>query len=208
MKEYHKIETLFLRSVDTKKMLEGLYRNEAVEYLANNIWEFTEKIDGMNIRVHWDGHKVEFAGRTDRAQLPANLVNRLNELFGGVENEFIFEQTFGNKDVILFGEGYGAGIQKGGEYKKEQDFILFDVMINGTYVSRNAVEYTAQQFKLDVVPVVFKGTIPEAINYVKTCPQSTIGTAKMEGVVGRPLVEMTDRFGNRIICKIKVQEYK
>lgn len=74
MNEYHKIETLFERDVNgTKKLIEGKFRNEAVEFLVNNAWVFTEKIDGTNIRIHWDGHKVEFAGRTDRAQIPKPL---------------------------------------------------------------------------------------------------------------------------------------
>ncbi len=46
MREYHKIETVFNRSTDgDKRLIWGDYRNETVEYLANNIWQFTEKID-------------------------------------------------------------------------------------------------------------------------------------------------------------------
>ena len=107
LKEYHKIETLFERDEKTKKLVEGKYRNETVEFLKVNKWQFTEKIDGTNIRVYWDGHKVSFYGRTDKAQIPADLVNRLNELFGGEANEQIFEQKFGETEVTLVGEGYG-----------------------------------------------------------------------------------------------------
>ena len=66
MIEYNKIETLWKRDMEgTKKLLEGEFRNPAVEFLKDNIWQFTEKIDGTNIRVHWDGHRVEFGGRTE-----------------------------------------------------------------------------------------------------------------------------------------------
>ena len=106
MREYHKIETVFNRSTDgDKRLIWGDYRNATVEYLANNIWQFTEKIDGTNIRIHWDGHNVEFGGRTDKAQIPNHLLNKLKELFGTLEAEELFEQTFGEKDIILFGEG-------------------------------------------------------------------------------------------------------
>ena len=47
-----------------------------------------------------------FAGRTDNAQIPAELTNRLFELFGGEQNEQLFEQKFGNMAVMLVGEGY------------------------------------------------------------------------------------------------------
>ena len=64
------------------------------------------KIDGTNIRILWDGHRVTFAGRTDNAQIPAELTNRLFELFGGEVNEELFEQKFGDMPVMLVGEGY------------------------------------------------------------------------------------------------------
>ena len=105
MVEYIKIETPFERDVDgTKKLIEGKYRNETVEYLKDNVWQFTEKVDGTNIGIYWDGHKVTYQGRTERAQIPAHLINKLTEMFGGDINEELFEQKFGNMKVILFGE--------------------------------------------------------------------------------------------------------
>ena len=91
LKEYEKIETLYVRDDNTKKLLEGSFRNETVELLKNIQWEFTEKIDGTNIRIYWDGHKVQYFGRTDKAQIPSMLMNRLVELFGGNVNEEMFE---------------------------------------------------------------------------------------------------------------------
>lgn len=207
LKEYHKIETLFERDEKTKKLVEGKYRNEAMKYLKDNKWQFTEKIDGTNIRIYWNGHKVNFCGRTDRAQIPANLMNRLVELFGGETNEQLFEQKFGETEVILFGEGYGGKIQNGGLYRKGQDFILFDVMIADNYQPRKSVEDIAKYFGIDIVPIILEGTLQEAVNYVKSKPKSSIGIADSEGVVGRPVIELQDRCGKRIIVKIKVRDF-
>lgn len=208
MAEYHKIEGLFKRDEQTKQLMEGTFRNPMIEFLKDNTWEFTEKIDGTNIRIIWDGHKVEFRGRTDKAQIPSELLNRLLELFGGDVNEQIFEQNFGDRNVMLVGEGYGAKIQNGGNYKNTQDFILFDVMIGNNYQSRETVNDVAKMFNLEVVPIVLEGTIQEGIDFVKAKPKSTIGTADMEGVVGRTKVELCDRCGNRAIVKIKVVDFK
>lgn len=208
MTEYHKIETLFERDTNgTKKLIEGAFRNDAVKYLANNDWYFTEKIDGTNIRIHWDGHKVEFAGRTDRAQIPKPLMDYLNNTFGSIEAEEMFEQKFGETDVILFGEGYGSGIQKGGAYRSDVSFILFDVQIDDVWLKRDSVEDIATAFGIDIVPIIFVGTIKKAVDFVKQKPKSTIGTANMEGLVGRPLTEMLDRMGKRVIVKIKVCDF-
>ena len=80
MLEYHKIEGLFERDDSTKKLIWGKFRRPEIEYLKDNIWEFSEKIDGTNIRIMWDGHKVTIGGRTDRASIPAPLFERLSEL--------------------------------------------------------------------------------------------------------------------------------
>ncbi len=209
MREYHKIETVFNRSTEgDKRLIWSDYRNETVEYLADNIWQFTEKIDGTNIRIHWDGHNVEIGGRTDRAQIPKHLMDYLSATFLTSEVEELFEQTYGEKDVMLFGEGYGAKIQNGGDYRSDVSFILFDVLIGDNWQSREWVEATAKMFNVDVVPIVLEGTIGDGIDYVMQHNNSTIGNAIMEGVIGRPKVEMKDRLGNRIIVKIKWKDFK
>lgn len=211
MHQYHKIETIWERNKDgTKKLMPGVWRSEAVQFLKDCNWLWTEKIDGTNIGIHWDGHKVHFQGRTERAQIPAHLLDRLRELFDGETNEQLFEQTFGEAEVILFGEGYGYKIQNGGLYLRDRaDFIMFDVYIpeKNLYLRRPDVEEIAGAFGVDVVPIVGEGPLSEAIQYIKGKPMSTIGTHQMEGVVCRPSVEMNDRMGNRIIVKIKERDF-
>lgn len=208
---YIKIDTPFERDNDgTKKLIDGKFRNETVEYLKDNKWLCSEKIDDTNIGVVWDGHKVSFQGRTERAQIPTQLVNKLNELFGGTINEEMFEQKFGEMNVILFGEGYGPKIQKGGGlYRDNVSFILFDVYLSdqNLWLKRDAVEDIAKSFGIDVVDIVLTGTLQEAIDFVKTKPKSHIGTANMEGLVCRPTVELLDRMGRRVITKIKVCDF-
>lgn len=209
MKQYEKIETVFCRDTNgTKRLILNNYRNPTIAYLKDNMWSFTEKVDGTNIRVHWDGHKVEFGGRTDKAQIPGPLLNKLNEMFVTTEAEELFEQTWGDKDVILFGEGYGPKIQNGGEYRSDVSFILFDVLVGDNYQEREWVEKTAQMFNIDVVPIVLTGTIQDGIDYVMKHPRSTMGTAMMEGVVGRPMIELRDRRRERVIIKIKWEDFK
>ena len=92
MHYYDKIDTLYNRSIDGKKsLIKGSFRNPTVEMLKDIQWGFTEKVDGTNISVHWDGHNVEFHGRTERASIPSDLVNKLNETFGTNEAEELFE---------------------------------------------------------------------------------------------------------------------
>ena len=89
---------------------------------------------------------------------------RIFILLGGEENAQLFEQMFGEKEAMLFGEGYGKGIQAAGKaYNPEGvDFILFDLFIVGNYQPRESVEHCAAAFGLTTVPVVGKGTLDEA----------------------------------------------
>lgn len=209
MQTYNKIDTIFERDEKTKKLINGKFRNETVEFCKDLTWQFTEKVDGTNIRVYWNGHRVEFGGRTENAQIPTPLVNKLNELFGGDINEQFFEQKFGENEVILFGEGYGPKIQNGGSYRDDVDFIMFDVMINGNYQTRESVEDIARYFNVNIVPILAEGPLSAGIDYVMTHKYSTIAQngAELEGIVARPKMELKDRTGKRLIVKIKIKDF-
>lgn len=213
MRKYEKIETIFARDIEgTKKLIPNMFRDSTVEYLARNDWIWTEKVDGTNIRVFWDGHQISFAGRTDSAVIPTPLYDRLSEIFLNDVAEELFEQTFGEKEVIIFGEGYGNKIQKvGNKYIKDSvDFIIFDVLIGDNYQERKFVKQTAQIFGLKAVPVIGIGNLYEAVEFMKMHPMSVISEEEieMEGLVCRPVMELRNRCGERIIVKIKWNDMK
>lgn len=210
-KTYTKIETLYNRSLDgDKKLIPGDYRSKTIRLLKDVTWIGTEKIDGTNIRIIWDGYSISFAGRTNKSVIPSFLNDKLTEMFCNPETEQVFEQLFGENEVILFGEGYGNRIQKIGHlYRPDNSFILFDVYVVKTdlWLQRDAIEDIARALGIDAVPIVFEGTLDEAVAYVKTCPQSTIGTASMEGIVCKPIVDVLTRNKERVIVKVKVRDF-
>ncbi len=206
--EYTKIPNIFRRQeFGNNELIVGAYSSPELEYLSECPWVWTEKVDGTNIRVMWDGHSVTFGGRTDKTQIPAHLVNRLNELFGGTDKEEIFEQHFGDTPVILFGEGFGEKIQKGGGLYGPVDFILFDVFIGGMWLKREDVESIAYVFGVKVVPIIGFGPLPDAVDTIRRHPMSRLRDAELEGFVCRPAFELQDRRGNRIIVKIKCRDF-
>ena len=118
MKQYHKIQTVFKRDMSNKgKIIIGDWVKPEFEYLAETPWVFTEKVDGTNIRVMWDGKAVTFGGKSDNAQMPVFLLYKLQELFEGTAKKQLFVEKFENTfpdstlEVCLYGEGYGAKIQ-------------------------------------------------------------------------------------------------
>ena len=206
--EYTKIPNIFKRETFGKnKLIEGEYNSPELEYLSKSMWGFEEKIDGTNTRILWDGYRVSFMGRTDRAKIPAFLMAKLEELFGGETKEELFEQTFGKTEVILFGEGFGEKIQKGGGLYGPVNFRLFDVYIGGYWLNRGNVYDIAEKFGIDHAPVLFTGTLEEGVEFIKKHPKSELRDAEMEGIVGRPLVQMFSRTGQRIMVKIKCRDF-
>ena len=207
MTEYHKIQTVFKRDMSSKRktLLEGEWTLPEFEYLANNQWVFTEKVDGTNIRVIFKDGGVLFGGRTDAAQIPAQLVARLNERFLPLVDKM--GEAF-PEGAVLYGEGYGAKIQKmGGSYRPDQDFVLFDVLVGRWWLRREDVEAVARNIGLDVVPVIGEGTLHDAIAMARNGIRSTWGDFEAEGIVARPKVELVSRNQDRIITKIKSRDF-
>lgn len=214
MSEYHKIQTVFLRDPETKfrTLLDGQWALPEFEYLADNQWAFTEKVDGTNIRVMieapedaWQGHRVTFGGKTDDAQIPAFLVTRLQERF--LTQRAKLAEMF-PAGAVLYGEGYGAKIQKGGgNYRKDSDFVLFDVRVGDWWLQRADVEDVANKLALDVVPIVGRGTLHEMVTAVRDGTVSMWGPFVAEGIVARPTTELRSRSGHRIITKLKHKDF-
>ena len=213
MKEYHKIQTIFKREPQGQRnIIIGDYSEPEFEYLKDNIWVFTEKVDGTNIRVMWNGQAVVFGGKTDNAQIPVNLLYKLQELFEGTAKRLIFEETFKSDEppqVCLYGEGYGNKIQKAGaDYiPNGNDFVLFDVKIGDWWLQRPDVEGIGKAFGLKVVPIIGEGTLNDALEMTKKGFKSTWGDFNAEGIVARPKTELKTRSGQRIITKIKYRDF-
>jgi ATP-dependent RNA circularization protein (DNA/RNA ligase family) len=209
MNTYHKIQTIFKRNPETKfkTLLEGEYSLPEFKYLKDNKWIFTEKVDGTNIRIMFQNGKIMFGGKTDRAQIPNQLVNRLNEKVIPLFNKFV--EIFNDTEVCLYGEGYGAKIQKiGSSYGAIQDFVLFDIKIGHWWLQRRDVEDIADKLNLDVVPIVGSGTLEELVEFVKNGFDSKWGNFFAEGIVARPETELVARNGRRIITKLKYKDFK
>jgi len=204
---YPKIQSIFKRDPDTNyKTFLREYTTREFEYLKDNDWVWTEKVDGMNIRVHWTGRFIEFAGRSDRAQIPKRLLAKLEEMF----TPGLLNRSYDGRPMTFYGEGYGAGIQGGGKYNPDGvDFILFDIKIADWWLLREDMVAIADTLDIESVPIVGHGSL----RYATMCMYSGVlsrvakSSIPMEGLVLRPDVPLYDRRGERIITKVKYKDY-
>ncbi len=207
--KYPKINTIWERDENNKfRIIEGNYSK--IEFTAVKKWSITEKIDGTNIRVIYKNGIVSFGGRTDNAQIPANLYEYLQRTFTLPQ----MKELFGDadiQDVVLFGEGYGPKIQKGGGlYRDDAGFILFDAYIGGWWVLRDSIEDIASNIGIGCVPLIGTMGIDEAVKYVQSKPDSLIANKPkiMEGIVARSYPLMLFRNGDPLMWKLKARDYK
>lgn len=220
MAEYQKIQTLFKRD-ERNIIIPDQFTYPEFEVLKDLKWECTEKIDGTNIRIELessgnseDGIIMSFKGRTDKAVIPEHLLTKLNWLFDRerlMEVLNITDETQ-NCNITLYGEGYGAKIQKGGNYiSNDVNFILFDVKIGKWWLDRESIKDIADKLGINVVPLMGYMTIPEAIEYVKKGFKSTIAENKdydAEGLVLKAPCGLLKRDGERLITKIKTVDFR
>lgn len=185
---------------------------ENSNYFTNDIL-----VHNTNIRIHWDGdEEIAFGGRTDKAQIPPFLSDKLNELFtlDKIKNAFPAEREGKAQDysggIIMFGEGYGHRIQKIGHcyIGNGVSFILFDVKVGRWWLSRKDVDDVAFNLGVKSVPIIGRGTLGDMIGRVQNGLTSKMAKGLLaEGIVARPSVEISDRSGKRIITKLKCRDF-
>lgn len=207
--EYHKINTLFERDKATFVVDPTQLKSPVLGTIRE--WDVTEKIDGTNIRVMFSAEgEVTFGGRSNNAQIPGDLVQYLIRTFPADKLKRVLWPE-APQSVVLYGEGYGPGIQKGGGlYRKDKAFILFDVLVaEKWWLGREDVEQIARDLGIDSVPYMGRMTMEQIIDHVRAGFPSALGggEAVAEGIVARPIEPLFDRRGDRIIIKLKTRDF-
>ena len=204
--EYQKINTVWKRHPTTNRVLVGNYSTPELEYLAQTQWWWWEKVDGTNIRLHWNGwDRWLIGGKSNNAQIPGPLHEYLVSILPDIDASR--DQFDG--PATVYGEGYGAGIQKGGAYSDTPKFAVFDVLIEDWWLNWDNVTSISEKLGFETVPFLGQTTLMEAVRIVREDEGvSAYGEQVVrEGLVGRPRVELHTRTGKRIIVKVKRKDY-
>lgn len=173
---------------------------------------------------------VEYKGKTDNAQIPPKLLKFLQENYPkekilaslGLEERIPVEEWTDHKwtcveDIperyIIYGEGYGAGIQKsGGNYIKDGvGFRVFDVLVGNVWLKTEVRDSIAEKLGAPVVPFVGYFTLDEAIDFVRKGFKTGLWDNKdfiEEGLVLRTDLGLLNRMGKRLITKIKYEDFQ
>ena len=173
---------------------------------------------------------VRIAGKTDNAQILPKLLKHMQEKYSdekvlaalGLKKFISIKEWTEHKwnsynDIpniyTIYGEGYGEGIQSGGWYiKGGNEFIVFDVKVNDIYLKTEARDEIATKLGAPIVPLIGYFTLDEAIDYVRKGFRSLVAenpdTKMAEGLVLRTDLGLRDRMGERLIVKVKYEDFQ
>jgi len=130
--------------------------------------------------------------------------------FESVRDMLRYLRRRGNS-VVLFGEVFGASIQKPFFYgsPKQMQFRAFAATINGIYLSYDDFVEVCEKYSVKVAPVVYRGPFDLEIIKNLSNGQTTLSDQKQirEGVVVIPAKERTDPKLGRMILKFVGDDY-
>lgn len=193
--------------------IENLYRSRDI-LLFKQCYAM-EKIHGTSAHILWrpavPDMLILFSGGEKHARFAALFDEAgLRAYFAASASARAVED-----DIVIYGEAYG-GSQQGMSktYGDKLRFVAFDVQIDGHWLSVPDAERFVTAAGLEFVPYVEIETTPEALDTARAADsvqavKNGMGPGhKREGIVLRPLIEVTKNNGERIIAKHKNDEFK
>jgi hypothetical protein len=216
MISYTKIENLYKRNpLKKSELIIGQYTRP--EFALINLWDVTEKIDGTNVQLKF--HRVfngsfDINGRTERAQFSVLQEEFLLDLGDNIRGKVTHNLNYHNLDSLtIFGELYGPKIQAGGNYSQSLGFRAFDMLVNDSvWLSPDAVRQNEKAFGLEnELPHFGQMTTQQIFMMVSGGFKSTFATNKeydAEGVIAKPLHNLYDQRGSRVMFKLKSCDLK
>ncbi len=164
-----------------------------------------EKIHGTSAHIRWDREKQKvtfFAGSAGHEKF-SGLFNR-----EALTEHFI--TNFPLSDVVIYGEAHGGKLHgMKSTYGNHLRFVAFDVKINNSWLKVPSAESICKAVEVEFVDYVTIDTDLKLIDAERDresvqAIRNGIGGGKIrEGIVLRPLVELTLNDGSRVIAKHK-----
>ena len=189
--------------------LENHYKEDFVEQVINSQEEsyvLTEKIHGANLSFWCNNDEIKVASRNqwvdDDFYSAGDVIAEVKEKIKALKF---------NCEFVIWGELYGKGVQRDVHYCDDKRFIVFEVMINRSYLSVSDQKSFCLACDLNFVPVIYigdhsvSGYLSAELDYESTVASENGFPGEMgEGFVLRPQGPMKfNKAGKALALKIK-----
>lgn len=167
-----------------------------------------EKIHGSSAHISWKDNQLFFyAGGEKHTNFVA--------LFNQEKLTEVFTKQFNNIPITIYGEVYGGKMQGMSKtYGKELKFAAFDVRIDHLWLTVPQAVEIVSKFDLEFVDYVTCPTDIERLDAerdresVQAIRNGMGPGLAREGIVLRPLIEVTLNNGERLIAKHKQEQFQ
>jgi len=183
--------------------LSNLYKDQTI-LLFREVYAL-EKIHGTSAHVAWRDGQVHLSPGGEK-------LSRFVALFDEAALRVAFE-AMGHAAVTVYGEAYG-GSQQGQKwrYGERLRFVAFEVEIGGMWLAVPQAHAVVTGLGLEFVHYAKVSTDLAALDAERDAPSEQArrngieGDKPRDGVVLRPLVEVTTNNGERVVAKHKRDE--
>lgn len=194
--------------------IDNLYKNS--EILLFRECYALEKIHGSSAWVRWKPSE-SWSSKEGKLHYHAGGVKaaRLQELFNeDALTKAIHEYLDPRDSIVVYGEVYGGKHQRMRHiYGDDLRFTAFDVKIGGHWLNVPNAHDVATKLGLEFVHYEKGPAEAEWLNAQRDAPSVQAQRCGMgddkerEGIVVRPLMELTKNNGKRIICKHRIHKF-
>jgi RNA ligase (TIGR02306 family) len=179
----------------------------AIDFLIRDNIEvvITEKIEGTNVSIHYSKedekviisthhHAIEEIENTEKENFYCSAVRKLS-----LDKKVLdLAREFSADKVTIYGELIGPSIQKNIYKLQDMTIKCFDILVDDSFVNFNVKIETFRNLNIDMVPILFRGTLSDFIrqndnkSLVEICrgKSSLCDETYREGIVITPVYEL------------------
>lgn len=204
------------KEIDQALMVSDYYKQNGKQ----TDWIVTEKVHGANFSF-WlssldDSINIQVAKRSGLIESDEKFFNYRSVLEKYSKTLISMYEKLGCKTLVVYGELFGGNIQSGMPYQLDQDFVAFDVIVDGIAQKKTEIFSTLRSFNIPVVPVIgIFNTLKDALDTNESFDSllsrnefdGKIEHKEAEGLVIEPNDPMYAPNGSRIYLKKKTKRF-
>jgi hypothetical protein len=169
----------------------------------------SEKIHGTSAHIRWDVENQKIVSFFSGGSCHQTFVNLFD-----VDELTHMAHSLNIPKWIIYGEAYGGKLQGMKEtYGLGLKFVAFEALVDGMWLNTYQAKKFAEKFGLDFVWYTQSTTDIDELNKYRDQPSKQAikngmgDDKKSEGIVIRPLIELTRNDGGRIMAKHKAEGF-
>lgn len=184
--------------------------------LADQSFLVTEKVHGANFSLHATKDGVKPARRTDFLAEGEKFFNYKPVFEKYKAGATMLREYFDAETVVVYGELFGGNVASGMAYQLDQDFLAFDLVVDGKPVNKLIARDLLLRYGFRIVPAIgVYSSLQQALavdqNFTSALVREgftgNVEATKAEGLVIEPIIPTMYNEDKRVYFKKKTARF-